>query len=98
MNAEMIAALREIANNRNTSFESLLEALEAALISAYKRNFGGEANAIVTIDRQSGDYQVYHRRTVVNDDEVTDTKLEIARREAGSRYEPGDFYDEIVTP
>jgi N utilization substance protein A len=94
----MIAALREIETERNISFESLLEALEAALISAYKRNFGGEANAIVTIDRQSGDYQVYHRRTVVNDDGVTDPKLEIARREAGSRYEPGDFYDEIVTP
>jgi N utilization substance protein A len=99
MNAEMIAALREIENERNISFESLLEALEAALISAYKRNFGGEANAIVTIDRQTGDYQVYHRRTVVgDDDEVTDPKLEIAKKDAGSRYEPGDFYDEVVTP
>ena len=98
MNAEMIAALREIENERNISFESLLEALEAALISAYKRNFGGEANAIVTIDRQTGDYQVYHRRTVVNDDEVTDPKLEIAKAQAGSRYEPGDFFDEVVTP
>jgi N utilization substance protein A len=95
----MIAALREIENERNISFESLLEALEAALISAYKRNFGGEANAIVTIDRQTGDYQVYHRRTVVNDaDDVTDPKLEIPKSLAGSRYEPGDFYDEVVTP
>ncbi len=99
MNAEMIAALREIENERNISFESLLEALEAALISAYKRNFGGEANAIVTIDRQTGDYQVYHRRTVVEDGaEITDPKLEIAKKDAGSRYEPGDFYDEVVTP
>jgi len=99
MNAEMIAALREIENERNISFESLLEALEAALISAYKRNFGGEANAIVTIDRQTGDYQVYHRRTVVEDAaEITDAKLEIPKAQAGSRYEPGDFYDEVVTP
>jgi len=99
MNAEMIAALREIENERNISFESLLEALEAALISAYKRNFGGEANAIVTIDRQTGDYQVYHRRTVVEDAaEIADPKLEIAKAQAGSRYEPGDFYDEVVTP
>jgi len=99
MNAEMIAALREIENERNISFESLLEALEAALISAYKRNFGGEANAIVTIDRQTGDYQVYHRRTVVEDvAEITDPKLEIPKARAGSRYEPGDFYDEVVTP
>ncbi len=53
MNVEMIAALREIETERNISFEMLLEALEAALISAYKRNFGGDANAIVTIDRQT---------------------------------------------
>jgi N utilization substance protein A len=90
MNAEMIAALREIETERNISFEMLLEALEAALISAYKRNFGGDANAIVTIDRQTGAYTVYHRRTVV--DEVSDAKLEIAKSVAGSRY------DQEVTP
>jgi N utilization substance protein A len=92
----MIAALREIEAERNISFEMLLEALEAALISAYKRNFGGEANAIVTIDRQTGEYKVYHRRTVV--DTVSDSKLEVSRAQAGSRYEPGDYYDEEVTP
>jgi N utilization substance protein A len=96
MNAEMIAALREIETERNISFEMLLEALEAALISAYKRNFGGEANAIVTIDRQTGEYKVYHRRTVV--DSVTDPKLEVSKAQAGSRYEPGDYFDEEVTP
>jgi len=96
MNAEMIAALREIETERNISFEMLLEALEAALISAYKRNFGGDANAIVTIDRQTGEYKVYHRRTVV--DTVTDPKLEVSKAQAGQRYEPGDFFDEEVTP
>jgi N utilization substance protein A len=96
MNAEMIQALREIETERNISFEMLLEALEAALISAYKRNFGGEANAIVTIDRQTGEYKVYHRRTVV--EEVLDPKLEIAKKDAGARYEPGDYFDEEVTP
>ena len=96
MNAEMIAALKEIETERNISFEMLLEALEAALISAYKRNFGGEANAIVTIDRQSGEYKVYNRRVVV--DEVADPKIEVSKKEAGSRYEPGDYYDEEVTP
>ena len=96
MNAEMIAALKEIETERNISFEMLLEALEAALISAYKRNFGGDANAIVTIDRNSGEYKVYNRRVVV--DEVTDPKTEVSKKVAGSRYEPGDYYDEEVTP
>ena len=96
MNTEMLAALKEIETERGIGFEMLLEALEAALISAYKRNYGGDANAIVTIDRQSGEYKVYHRRTVA--DEVTDPKLEISKADAGGRYEPGDFYDEEVTP
>jgi N utilization substance protein A len=97
MNAEMIAALREIENERNISFESLLEALESALISAYKRNFGPDANAIVAIDRQTGDYKVYHRRNVV-EGEPEDPKLEISKAEAGSKYEAGDFFDKEVTP
>jgi N utilization substance protein A len=96
MNTEMLSALKEIETERGIGFEMLLEALEAALISAYKRNYGSEANAIVTIDRQSGEYKVFHRRTVV--DEVVDPKLEISKKEAGGNYEPGDFYDEEVTP
>ncbi|MGP6158881.1 MAG: transcription termination factor NusA, partial [Vulcanimicrobiaceae bacterium] len=56
-----------------------------------------EANAIVSIDRDTGEYTVYHRRVVV-DGPVTDAKLEISRKEAGSKYEPGDYYDEEVAP
>jgi N utilization substance protein A len=89
-------SLRLLQGERAIPFDLLLEALEAALISAYKRNFGSEANAIVSIDRDTGEYKVYHRRTVA--DEVTDPKLEVSRKEAGSKYEPGDFFDEEVTP
>ena len=94
--SELLTVLREIEKERNIPFEMLLEALEAALITAYKRHFGGEANAIVTIDRTTGEYKVYHRRMVV--EEVTDSKLEVTPKEAGSRYAVGDFYDEEVTP
>ncbi|MDQ6930521.1 MAG: transcription termination factor NusA, partial [Candidatus Eremiobacteraeota bacterium] len=95
-NSELLTVLREIEKERNIPFEMLLEALEAALITAYKRHFGGEANAIVTIDRQTGEYKVYHRRTVAED--VIDSKLEVTPKEAGKNYQVGDFYDEEVTP
>ncbi|MBV9971823.1 MAG: transcription termination/antitermination protein NusA [Candidatus Eremiobacteraeota bacterium] len=94
--SELLTALREIARDRDIPFEMLLEALEAALITAYKRHYGGEANAIVTVDRQTGEYTVYHRRAVVA--EVLDPKLEISQKQAGQRYQVGDFYDEVVTP
>jgi N utilization substance protein A len=93
---KLIDVLRYIAKERNIPFEMLIEALEAALLTAYKRHFGSEANALVTVDRQTGDYRVFHRRTVV--DEVTDPKLEISVKKAGAPYQAGDFFDEEVTP
>jgi transcription termination/antitermination protein NusA len=92
----LIDVLHSIAKDRNIAFEMLLEALEAALLTAYKRHFGSESNAIVVVDRQSGAYKVFHRRTIV--DEVADPKLEISVREAGEPYQAGDFFDEEVTP
>jgi N utilization substance protein A len=93
---KLIDVLHFISKERNIPFEMLIEALEAALLTAYKRHFGSEANAIVTVDRQSGEYKVYHRRTVV--DEVVDPKLEVTPKEAGPQYQVGDYFDEEVTP
>ena len=93
---KLIDVLQFISKERNIPFEMLLEALEAALLTAYKRHYGSEANAIVTVDRQSGEYRVYHRRIVADD--VEDKNLQISKKDAGGPYEAGDFYDEEVTP
>jgi N utilization substance protein A len=93
---KLIDVLHFIAKERNIPFEMLLEALEAALLTAYKRHFGSESNAIVTVDRQSGAYKVYHRRSIV--EEVVDPKLEMSVAQAGAPYQAGDFFDEEVTP
>jgi N utilization substance protein A len=92
----LIDVLQSIANERNISFEMLLEGLEAALLTAYKRHYGSEANAIVIVDRKTGEYKVFHRRTVA--EQVEDSKLEVSVKEAGAPYQPGDFYDEEVKP
>src|SRR5579872_4836964 len=99
-NPELIAALKDLERDRNLSFETLIEALEAALVSAYKRNFVREAeavgNPIVVVDRNDGSYRVFARRAVV--EEVTDPTLEITKAEAGERFKIGDNYDVEVTP
>ena len=99
-NAELIAALKELERDRGLSFGTLIEALEAALVSAYKRNFVREAeavgNPIVIVDRNDGSYRVFARRAVV--EEVTDPTIEIAKTEAGSAYKVGDNFDVEVTP
>jgi N utilization substance protein A len=92
----LIDVLQFISRERNIPFEMLIEALEAALLTAYKRHFGSEANAIVSVDRQTGEYKVFHRRIVA--EEIVDPKLEITPKQAGAQYQPGDYFDEEVTP
>ena len=92
----LIDVLQYISRERNIPFEMLIEALEAALLTAYKRHFGSEANAIVSVDRQTGEYKVFHRRIVA--EEITDPKLEVTPEKAGEHYQPGDYFDEEVTP
>ena len=99
-NPELIAALHQLENDRGLSFNVLIEALEAALVSAYKRNFAREAelvgNPVVVVDRNDGSYRVFARRTVV--EEVTDPTLEISAADAGPKHKIGDNYDIEVTP
>ncbi len=89
-------ALRMLQGERQVPWEMLLEALEAALVSAYKRNFGVEVNVVISIDRDTGEYKIYHRRLVA--ESVEDPKLEILAKDAGAKYEPGDYFDSEVSP
>jgi len=88
-------SLRLLEGERSIPREMLLEALEAALISAYKRNYG-DANVVMEMNRDTGEYKIFQRRLVV--DQVEDPKMEVTRKDAGAKYEPGDYFDEEVAP
>ncbi len=101
MNQELIGALNELEKERGISKEILVEAIETAIVSAYKRNFSmsSGANVRVDLDQDTGEIHVFSRRRVV--EEVSDPKLEIALDEARTidpNYEVGDFVEEEVTP
>lgn len=99
MNTEFLNALRDLEKEKGIDMDTLLEAIEAALLSAYKRNFGSAQNARVHIDRSTGDFKVFAQRTVV--EEVEDPRLEISLVEAQKidpRYEVGDIVEDEVTP
>ena len=51
MSAELMFALEQIEREKGISKDLLIEAIEAALISAYRRNFGATQNVKVVIDR-----------------------------------------------
>ncbi len=99
MNAEFLEALNEIAINKGIDKEVLLETIEAALISAYKKNFGSLQNVRVEIHRESGELKVYAKRQVV--EEVKDKRIEISLKEAeaiNKKFELEDIVETEVTP
>ncbi|ACX52758.1 NusA antitermination factor [Ammonifex degensii KC4] len=99
MNAEFLQALRDLERERGLKTEVLLSVIEAALLSAYRRNFGTAQNARVEIDRTTGECRVLAQRTVV--EEVKDPRTEISlaeAREIDPRYQVGDVVEIEVTP
>lgn len=99
MNMEFIEALHELEKGRGISAEILFEAIEAALISAYKKNFGSLQNVRVLIDRLTGEFKVYARKTVVEivEDARTQVGLEDARK-LDPNYQLEDIVENEVTP
>jgi len=99
MNMEFIEALHELEKGRGISAEILFEAIEAALISAYKKNFGSLQNVRVLIDRLTGEFKVYARKTVVEivEDTRTQVGLEDARK-LDPNYQLEDIVEYEVTP
>ncbi|MCR1898108.1 transcription termination factor NusA [Irregularibacter muris] len=99
MNIEFIEALDQIEKEKGINKEVLLDAIEAAITSAYKRNFGSAQNIKITIDRQSGEVKVFSLKNVV--DVVESELLEISLKEARAiepNYEVGDVVEELVKP
>lgn len=99
MNIEFIEAVEQLEKEKRISKEVLLEALEASLISAYKKNYGSAQNVAVNIDRDTGEVKVFSRKTVTDD--VKDPLLEIDVEEAFAldpTAKTGDVISIEVTP
>ena len=75
-----LEALKELGKEKGIAPEVLFDAIEAALISAYKRNFGSAQNVRVTLSRETGSYHVYAIKKVV--EEVEDDVLQISLGQA----------------
>ena len=95
MNKEFIAAIEQIEKSKGISKDIIFEAIESALISAYKKNYGSNQNVRVDIDGETGDIRVYTVMDIVEEieDESTQITLEEAL-EIDPNFELGDevFY------
>lgn len=80
MNNELIRAINQISAEKELSKQVILEAIEAALVSAYRRSFGSANNVTARIDPDTGEMHVLAEKSVV--EKVTDPKTEITLQDA----------------
>lgn len=91
MNSEFFNALDLLEKERGIPKEYMLERVEAALVSAYKRDSGGGTNVRVVLDPVKKDVKVYRQMNVVAEveDELTEITVEEAKK-VSRRYKLGD--------
>ena len=91
---ELIIAMNELEKEQGIKKDILLEAIETALVTAYKRNFDSAENVKITMDRETGEIHVYAEKDVVEKpEEVENDKIQIClddARKINKKLEVGD--------
>ncbi|WP_163182821.1 transcription termination factor NusA [Neobacillus sedimentimangrovi] len=99
MSSELLDALIVLEREKGISRDVLIEAIEAALISAYRRNFNQAQNVRIDFNLETGSIRVFARKEVV--EEVFDPRLEISIEDARNinpNYQVEDIVELEVTP
>lgn len=99
---ELIMAMEELEKEKGISKDYMLESIETALVTAYKRNFDSVENVRVTMDRVTGEIHVYAEKDVVEKPEdIEDNRLQITLEDArklDSKLQVGDKAEIELVP
>ena len=98
-NKELILALEELEKEKGIKKEYILESIETALVTAYKRNFDSLENVRVDIDKKTGATHIYSIKDVVKNanDEVTEISLKDAQK-INKDLQEGDTVEVEIVP
>lgn len=100
MNEEFILALNQLESEKGIKKDIVFEALEAALISSYKKNFGmSNQNIVVDINKENGNIKIFKEMTVVDEVEDEDTEITLEdAEEISSKYKVGSIVRIEIDP
>ena len=97
---ELIIAMEDLEKEKGIKKEYLLESIESALVTAYKKNFDVNSdNVKITMNDTTGEVHVYAEFEVV--EEVEDEKTQISLEEAKKidpKYSVGDVVSKELVP
>jgi len=100
MSKDILAVIEQIEKTKGIPRDTLKQAIEAALLSAYRKNFRSSHKGVsVVLDPQSGEIKVLARKMVV--EKLRDSTTEILKEEAerlGFRADVGEWIEIEVTP
>ena len=108
MNKELVAGIKAVAAERGLDANIIFEAIEAALVSTYKNKDGVLSNVVASMDRHTGEFQMFAEKEVMGDDELADglfddrTMISESDAQAYGEVEIGDlvrieFYPEDIS-
>ena len=99
MNKEFFDALEELSIEKGINKDYLLDAIETALVTAYKRNFNSSENVKIVVDEENATIKVYSLKEVV--EEVFDPAIEIdlaSARKVDKKAKMEDIVEIEITP
>jgi len=93
MSRELLAIIDQIGREKGIETETIITAVESALVSAAKKKYGADHNVQVSLDRHTGELEAITIKTIV--EEVENTQTEIALEEAQEYDDSAEVGDEI---
>ena len=102
MSNNFYQALKELTDEKNVPMEILVSAIEDALVAAYRKHYDTEEDVKVTLEKNTGNFKVIARMTVVPDEDAIESAdrqmtLEEAR-DVKEDAQVGEVIEEDVTP
>jgi N utilization substance protein A len=97
--SEMLEALKHVSDEKGIPVEALVASIEGALVSAYKKAFGGTGAVRIVANFEANEFDVYAQKRVVQ--RAMNPNVEIAWREAQAEspgINLGDTVETKVTP
>ena len=99
MNAELFTALELLEKEKGIPADYMIEKIEAALISAYKKEYGNNTNVRVLIDPVKKDVRVYQQKEVVETVENPETQISLEDAKGiAKKYAIGSVVETEVKP
>lgn len=99
MNKDLVAVFEYLEREKGINRDSVVKAIEEALVIAARKSITGAANVTVTINPKTGEINVFCEKEIVDEVEVPAQEISLAdAREIDPEAELGQFIDVIVTP